>query len=57
VEEIRTLARETGRNAQARLKAIDATLAVIGEAAKVHPTYSEAGRLTKRTPTFKQTSA
>lgn len=57
VEEIRRLARETGANAQARLKAIDATLAVIGEAVKMHPTYSEAGRLQKRTPTFKHTSA
>jgi len=57
VEEIRHLARETGGNAQARLKAIDATLAVIGEAARMHPTYSEAGRLNKRTPTFKHTSA
>lgn len=57
VEEIRGLARETGANAQARLKAIDATLAAIGEAVKMHPTYSEAGRLNKRTPTFKSTSA
>lgn len=57
VAEIRHLARETGANAQARLKAIDATLAVIGEAVKMHPTYSEAGRLQKRTPTFKSTSA
>lgn len=57
VDEIRALARETGANAQARQKAIDATLAVIGEAVKMHPTYSEAGRLQKRTPTFKHTSA
>jgi hypothetical protein len=57
VEEIRRLAKETGANAAARLKAIDATLAVIGEAVKMHPTYSEAGRLQKRTPTFKHTSA
>jgi FlgN protein len=57
VEQIRNLARETGANAQARLKAIDATLQVIGEAVKMHPTYSEAGRLQKRTPTFKHTSA
>lgn len=57
VEEIRRLARDTGANAQARMKAIDATLHVIGEAAKMHPTYSEAGRLQKRTPTFKHTSA
>jgi FlgN protein len=57
VEAIRTLARETSANAQARLKAIEATLTVIGEAVKMHPTYSEAGRLQKRTPTFKHTSA
>lgn len=41
VQEIRELARETGGVAQARLKAIDATLAVIGEAVKMHPTYSD----------------
>lgn len=57
VEEIRILARETSRNARARLKAIDATLAVVGEAARLHSTYSEEGRLQKVTPTFKQTSA
>ncbi len=57
VEEIRALARETSRNAQARLKAVDATLSVIGEVAKLHPTYSEEGRLQKVTPTFKETSA
>lgn len=57
VEEIRGLGRKTGGNAQARLKAIDATLAVIGEAARMHPTYSEAGRIHKRTPNFKHTSA
>ena len=57
IGEIRHLARETGANAQARQKAVDATLAVIGEAVKMHPTYSGAGRLQKRTPTFKQTSA
>lgn len=57
VEEIRTLARETSRNAQARLKAIDATLAVVGEAARLHSTYSEEGRLQKVLPTFKETSA
>lgn len=56
VEEIRALARETGANAAARQKAVDATLAVIGEAARIHTTYSEAGRMKKRTPTFKQTS-
>ena len=57
VQAIRELAKVTGANASARLKAIDATLAVIGEAVKMHPTYSEAGRLQKRTPTFKHTSA
>ena len=57
VNEIRPLARETAANAQARLKAIDATLAVIGEAARMHPTYSEEGRLQQRPPTFKHTSA
>lgn len=57
VEEIRLLARETARNAKARLKAIDATLAVVGEAARLHTTYSEEGRLHMVTPTFKETSA
>ncbi len=57
VESIRELARETAGNAQARLKAIDATLAVINEAIKMHPTYSEEGRLQKVTPSFKETSA
>lgn len=57
VNEIRHMAREAGGIAQARLKAIDATLSVIGETVKMHPTYSGAGRLEKRTPTFKQTSA
>lgn len=57
VEEIRELARTTGAAASARLKAVDATLAVVGEAARVHPTYSEAGRLHKRRPTFKHTTA
>ena len=57
VSEIRRMASETGGIAQARLKAVDATLSVIGEAVKMHPTYSDEGRLKKRTPTFKQTSA
>lgn len=57
VDEIRALARRTGTNASARLKAIDATLAVIGEAAQQHPTYSQKGRLKQRPPTFKTTSA
>ncbi len=57
VDEVRHLAGETGANAQARLKAIDATLAIIGEAARIHPTYSDAGRLLQRKPTFKDTTA
>lgn len=57
VDDIRLLTRETARNAQARLKAIDATLAVVGEAARLHTTYSEEGRLHTVTPTFKETSA
>jgi hypothetical protein len=57
VNRIRELAEVTANNAQARLKAIDATLSIINEAAKMHPTYSEKGRLQKKTPTFKQTSA
>jgi len=56
-EEIRNLAKRTGANAQARLKAIDATLAVIGEAVRLHPTYSPGGKIKQRPPTFKQTSA
>ncbi|MCH8883126.1 MAG: hypothetical protein IIA41_06455 [SAR324 cluster bacterium] len=51
------LAQVTSANAQARLKAIDATLAAIKEALKIHSTYSEAGRLQKATPTLKSTSA
>ena len=39
------------------MKAIDATLAAIKEALKIHSTYSEAGRLQKATPTLKSTSA
>ena len=57
VEDIRKLAKITSANAQARLKAIDATLAAITEAVNMHPTYSEGGRLHTVTPTFKQTSA
>jgi len=57
VERVRHLARVTSGNAQARLKAVDATLAVIGEAIRLHPTYSDAGRLHKVTPTLKVTSA
>ena len=40
-----------------RQKAIDATLSVIGEAVKMHPTYSEEGRLQKKAPPFKEPSA
>lgn len=57
VHEIRDLARVTGGNAGARLKAVDATLAVIHEAVKVHATYSEAGKLQSKPVTFKYTSA
>lgn len=57
VEDIRKLAKITAANAQARLKAIDATLAAITEAVNMHPTYSKGGRLHTVTPTFKQTSA
>ncbi len=57
VNRIRELAEVTAGNAQARLKAIDATLSIISEAVKMHPTYSEEGRLHKKTPTFKETSA
>jgi hypothetical protein len=54
---IRALALVTSQNAQARLKAIDATLHVVREALKMHPIYSEEGRLHKQTPTLKSTSA
>ena len=57
VSEIRALARETGANAGARLKAVDAALQVIGEAARQHPTYSGKGRIRQKPPTFKSTSA
>ena len=57
VAEIRSLARETGANAAARLKAVDAALQVIGEAACQHPTYSGKGRIRQKPPTFKSTSA
>jgi len=57
VEEIRTLARVTGGNAAARLKAVDSTLAVIHDAVNVHATYSEAGKLQSKPVTFKYTSA
>jgi len=57
IQRIRALALVTAQNAQARLKAIDATLFVVREALKMHPIYSEEGRLHKRTPTLKSTSA
>lgn len=57
VSEIRALARETGSNASARLKAVDAALLVVGEAARQHPTYSGKGRIRQKPPTFKSTSA
>jgi flagellar biosynthesis/type III secretory pathway chaperone len=57
VAAIRELARTTAGNAQARLKAVDATLGVIHEAVKVHATYSESGKLQAPTVTLKYTSA
>jgi len=57
VHEIRDLARTTGGNAGARLKAIDATLSVIHDAVNLHATYSEAGKLQSKPVTFKYTSA
>ena len=57
IQEIRSLAQETGSNANARLKAVEATLSVVGEAARLHPTYSGSGKLQQKRPTFKSTSA
>lgn len=57
LSEIRSLARLTSENAHARLQAVDATLAVINEAVRMHPTYSDEGRLRNKPPTFKYTSA
>jgi len=57
IQHIRELAQVTSQNAQARLKAINATLLVVREALKMHPIYSEEGRLHKQTPTLKSTSA
>jgi hypothetical protein len=57
LHDIRDLARLTGENAHARLQAVDATLAVINEAVRMHPTYSDEGRLHNKPPTFKYTSA
>ncbi|MCH8843680.1 MAG: flagellar export chaperone FlgN [SAR324 cluster bacterium] len=57
VGRIRELAAITSANAQARLRAIDATLAVVRDALKIYSTYSEEGHLHQRTPTLKSTSA
>lgn len=57
VEAIRELARTASGNAQARLKAVDATLNVIHEVVKVHATYSESGKLQSPPVTLKYTSA
>jgi hypothetical protein len=56
METIRELAGGTSANAQARLLAVDATLAVIHEAVKVHPTYSGAGKLRAQPVTFTHTA-
>jgi len=56
VAEIQELASGTSANAQARLLAVDATLAVIHEAVKVHPTYSGAGKLRTQPVTFTHTA-
>jgi flagellar biosynthesis/type III secretory pathway chaperone len=57
VDAIRTLAKTSAGNAQSRLKAVDATLSVIHEAAKVHSTYSGSGKLQAPPVTLKYTSA
>jgi flagellar biosynthesis/type III secretory pathway chaperone len=54
---IRELARTTAGNAAARLKAVEATLNVIHETAKVHATYSGSGKLQAPPVTLKYTSA
>ncbi len=51
-QDIQRMAAHTARNAKARLQAMDATLHVICEAAKLHTTYSGAGRLAQRTMHF-----
>ena len=54
---IRELANRTAQNAAARLKAVDATLAVIQDAVhNTHTTYSDAGRMKRRAPSFKYTA-
>lgn len=57
VTNIRHFANITAANAHARLIAVEATLAIIHEAIRQHPTYSDAGRLKNKTPAFKVTSA
>lgn len=54
---IREAAKTASANAQARLKAVDATLSVIHEVVKVHSTYSESGKLQSPQVTLKYTSA
>ena len=49
---IQRMAQKTAHNARARLQAIDATLHVIGESAKLHTTYSDAGKLAQRAMHF-----
>ena len=56
VEEIQGLARQTSSNAQARLRAVEATLVAINDSVKSHATYSEAGKLNRKPPTFRETS-
>ena len=57
VENIRQQAQAAGANAQARLKAVNATLDVMKDALNIHATYSEEGRLKKATPRLKNISA
>lgn len=57
VSSIRDLAKTTGGNAAARLKAVDATLSIIHEAVKVHSTYSGQGKLQSPPVSLKYTSA
>jgi len=56
VNAIRDLAKTASGNAQARLKAVDATLSIIHEAVKVHSTYSGTGKLQSPPVTLKYTS-
>lgn len=57
VEVIRGLGKKTAFHASARLRAIEATLAVVNEASHTHSTYSEEGHLQKTVPSFKRTLA